>query len=61
MKSDRLGTHQSRNASSSDAATDFNQAPAKLVVLTPKVTFDVENDGKIAKRDALDGEDEDRT
>jgi hypothetical protein len=26
----------------------------------PKVTFDVENDGKKAKRDSLDGEEEDR-
>ena len=44
----------------SEATTDFDQAPARIDVLLPKVTFEVENDGKIAKRDALDGEDEDR-
>ena len=57
---DHSGTHQPRNASSSEAATDFDQAAARIDVLLPKVTFDVENDGKITKRDALDGEDEDR-
>ena len=54
-------THQPRNAISSDAATDFDQAPARIDVLLPKVTFEVENDGKIAKRDALDDDDEDTT
>ena len=40
---------------------DFDQAPARIDVLLPKVTFEVENDGKIAKRDALDDDDEDTT
>ena len=56
----RSGTHQPRNACSSDAATDFEQKSPMILVLMPKVTFDVENDGKKAKRDSLDGEDEDR-
>ena len=42
------------NQPSGKADTSF------LVVLTPKATFEVENDGKKAKRDALDGDDEDR-
>jgi len=44
-----------------EATTDFDQAPTRIDVLLPKVTFDVKNDGKIAKRDALNDEDEDRT
>jgi len=54
-----LGTHQPRNACSSDTATDFDEAPAQIVVLSPKATFEVENDGRKTERDALDGVDED--
>ena len=41
-----------------EAATDFGKAPAQIVVLSPKATFELENDGRKTKRDALDGVDE---
>ena len=53
------GTHQPRNAcTSEEAATDFGEAPAQIVVLSPKATFELDNDGGKTKRDALDGVDE---
>jgi len=51
-------THHPRNACSSEAATNFGEAPAQIVVLLPKSTFELENDGRKTKRDALDGVDE---
>ena len=41
-----------------EAGTDFGEALAQIVVLLPKSTFGLKNDGRKTKRDALDGVDE---
>jgi len=48
----------SSNASSRESATDFGEAPAQIVVLLSKATFELGNDGQKTKRDALYGVDE---
>ena len=42
-----LTGHQPRNASSSEAATDFEQKSPKIVVLLPNSAFELENDGRV--------------